>query len=257
MEHTRSSITTQKEMLEDDDDFDELEEQDSTDNPMLDPDAKAVDITPINPPTSQALDAQENLKQAYEAAAHQLAEKSQEADQYRNILEELGADAKNLRRMADEEEFLKAVRKSYETDPVDAFRMMVTRGQKELWDAVEERIDQAFREESEFKKRFEDFLNEPSNALLKPYEQEMEFLIRNKGLTPNESADLIRKIAEKRELAGRLRSAAAREIRNRSAVETGGEVGEPMDRDKEFLKIIKKAKTLDDMFSSLRKAPVW
>lgn len=257
MEPGQSTITKRNELLDNDDELNEEENPILKDNPMSSLNDGPTDDPSSSPSAPNTSDGRDDLQQAYETAERQLAEKTQEAEQYRTMLEELGADARSVRRMADEEEFLKHVRKSYDHDPVDAFRMMVTRAQKELWDAVEERIHEAFREESDFKKRFADFLNDPSNTALKPYEQEMEFLIRTKGLTSDESATLVRTIADKRDLASGLRSAAAREIRSRSAVETGGEIGEPVDKDKEFFKIVKKAKTLDDMFESLRKTSAW
>ena len=42
-------------------------------------------------------------------------------------------------------------------------------------------------------------------------------------------------------------------MRNRAAVESGGEINEPVDKDKEFYRLMKKAKTLDEMFAALRK----
>ena len=97
------------------------------------------------------------------------------------------------------------------------------------------------------------FSNDPANSRLRPYEQELEFLIRGKGFYPDEAADLLRSIENKRELTTKRRSAAAKEVRNRAAVESGGEINEPVDSDKEFYRLMKKAKTLDEMFAALRK----
>ena len=257
MDPRESSITGQTRLLNRDDEFQRDDEQASHETSGLDLDPMDPDHAEKTQETRDKFGSLEELQQAYEAVENQLVEKAQEADAYRKILEEMGADTGSLRFKADEDEFLKAVRQSYEKDPVDAFQMMVTRAQKELWDAVEDRINHVFRQEGQFNKLMGNFFNDPANSALKPYEQEMAFLIKDKGLLPREASELIRKIHEKRDLAGRLRSAAAGEVRNRSMVETGGDAGEPMDRDKEFFRIIKKAKTLDDMFAGLRKTGTW
>ena len=210
----------------------------------------------VNPPGPANNDfaSQEELLRAYRATESRLVEKEREAEEYRSILEQMGAGTRRLQVQADEETFIKEARESYQKDPVAAFMMMLTKARNEFRDTVEERIGQVFQEEHEFKRLLADFLNDPANSSLKPYEEQMELLMKDKGFHAQEAADLLRKIDGKRELAGRMRSAAAREIRNRSAVETGGEVGEPVDKDKEFYRIMKKAKTLEDMFDGLRKA---
>ncbi len=42
-------------------------------------------------------------------------------------------------------------------------------------------------------------------------------------------------------------------MRNRAAVESEGEIGEPQDADRKLNQVIKKAKNLDEMFAGLRK----
>jgi len=193
------------------------------------------------------------LLTVYKRLEQQLAEKAGEVDEYRRLLMQMGADTRHLRRQADDESFLKEMREQYGKDPVSATRMMLKKNQQELWEAMEDRITSTLNEHREFKRLLDGFLNEPANSNLRPYEQELEFLIRERGFYPKEAAELLKNIEVKREHSSRLKSAAAREIRNRSAVETDGEVGEPVDKDKEFYRVMKKARTLDDMFAGLRK----
>lgn len=190
---------------------------------------------------------------AYKRLEQQLAEKAGELDEYRRLLIQMGADTRHLRRQSEEESFLREIREQYVKDPVAATGMMLKKGQQELWEAMEDRIASRLDEHREFKRLLDGFLNEPANSGLRPYEQELEFLIRERGFYPKEAAALLRNIEGKREHSSRLKSAAAREVRNRSAVESDGEVGEPLDKDKEFYRVMKKARTLDDMFAGLRR----
>ena len=75
-------------------------------------------------------------------------------------------------------------------------------------------------------------------------------------MPPDQVVELFRGIEAKQQGDKKLRSAAAREIRNRAAVESGGDTGEPVDNVKEFDRLIKKAKNLDDMFKVLRKVKI-
>ena len=99
----------------------------------------------------------------------------------------------------------------------------------------------------------DEFLDHPSNSGLRSYRNELEFLIRERRLFPDEAADLVRSIHAKRNTSARRRSDAADDIRTRSAVESGGDISQPADRDQQFYKVMKKAKTLDEMFAGLRK----
>ena len=107
--------------------------------------------------------------------------------------------------------------------------------------------------QQEFGRLMDEFLDHPSNSGLRTYREQPEFLIRERRLFPDEAADLIRNIHTKRNTSARRRSDAADDIRTRSAVESGGDTGQPTDRDQQLYKMMKKAKTLDEMFAGLRK----
>ncbi len=191
--------------------------------------------------------------QAYRAAESKVQEKAREAEEYRRILDQMGHNAGLLLRQADEEAFMREIRESFQKDPVAATAMMIRKFQEGSQQDVEARIAEAVRDQGDFRRLFDEFLNDPANSRLRPYDKELEFLIRSKGFYPDEAADLLRSIENKRDLASRRRSAAAREVRTRAAVESGGEITEPVDSDKEFYRQMKKAKTLDEMFAALRK----
>jgi hypothetical protein len=196
----------------------------------------------------------EELLRAYKTAESRIQEKTREADEYRHILNQMGHDAGLLLRRADEEAFIREMRESFQTDPAAATAMMIKKFQEGSRQEVEARIEEAVRDQGEFRRLFEEFLSDPANSRLRPYEKELEFLIRSKGFYPNEAADLLTGIENKRDLAAKRRSAAAKEVRKRAAVESGGEINEPVDGDREFYRLMKNAKTLDEMFKVLRKA---
>lgn len=193
------------------------------------------------------------LLTGYKELEAQLAAKQHEIAEYRRLIEDMGSDSARMQEQAEKEAFLSQVRQSYEKDPVDAVRMMLDKAHGELWDAMEQRIGLAFDEQVRFKRLLGDFLSDPQNAVLKPYEEEMEYLIREKRLPATEAAELLRRIDSKRLAADRMRSEAASRIRKRSAMENGGEARDTVDKDREFYRVMKKARTLDDMFAGLRK----
>jgi hypothetical protein len=146
------------------------------------------------------------------------------------------------------------MRESFQKDPIAATAMMIKKFQDGSRQEVEARIEEAVRDHGEFRRLFDEFLSDPANSRLRPYERELDYLIRSKGFYPDEAADLLSSIEDKRELTAKKRTAAAKEVRTRATVESGGQVNEPVDNDKEFYRLMKKAKTLDEMFKTLRKA---
>lgn len=193
------------------------------------------------------------LLEAYQEAQRRYLEKAEEADRYRQALEELGRDTQLLAQKADNEAFMSRVREYFATDPVGATEAMIKKSQQDLVSFIDMRIAQAIEEHRNFGRLMTNLLNDPANARLKPYEAELEFLIRDKGLSPSEAVELLRALDTKRSTAGQKRAAIAKEIRNRSMLESDGEIGEPLDVDKEIDKILIKSKNLDEMFAGLRK----
>jgi hypothetical protein len=218
--------------------------EDSDDDQTQDPDSAKI---------GEKFSSPKELMQAYKTAESRMLEKAREADEYRRMLDEMGRDAGLVLRQAQEEAFIQEIRESFQKDPVAATAMMIKKFQEGSQEDVEARIAEAVRDQGDFRRLFDEFLNDPANSRLRPYEQELEFLIRGKGFFPDEAAALLRSVENKRELTTKRRSAAAKEVRNRAAVESGGEINEPVDKDKQFYRLMKKAKTLDEMFAALRK----
>jgi len=195
---------------------------------------------------------QEELLNAYRSLEVRIAAMEAEAANYRRMIERTGLDAQLLRKKSDDEAFLQSIRSKYEADPVSAVNKLVERAQAEIWQAVEGRIERAFKDHREFKMGLQQFLDDPKNGGLKGHERLVEHLIRDKGVPPEQVAGIVKQIEADITRKSRLRAAAAKTIRNQAAVETGGEMGEPVDKDKELDRVIKKAKTLDDLFAGLR-----
>lgn len=195
----------------------------------------------------------EEILTSYRNLEARIAAMERQAEEYRAVLEKMGLDTRILRQKADVDGFLQQMRESFEKDPVGTVNKMVNRTAHELWEAVENRIRGAFNEHRAFKRLLEEFLGDPQNAGLRPYERQLEVLLRDRGMNLPDAVKLLREVHGTAGKNSRLRSQAAREIRNRSVVETGGEVGEPIDDDRELERVLKRSKSLDDMFDGLRK----
>jgi hypothetical protein len=195
----------------------------------------------------------EELLQAYNNAKALLQEKTMEAESYRRDLEGIGSHGRLLAQHANEEHFMRQIRDYYDRDPFAATEAMIQKAQEDLMALMEMRIAQTFHQERHFGRALDDFLSDPANARLRPYAQELEFLIREKGLNSDEAAALLHSLDDKHESVTRKRSAAAKEVRNLAAMDNEGEVGEPQDVDRKLNQVIKKSRNLDEMFAGLRK----
>lgn len=195
---------------------------------------------------------QEELLNTYRTLETRIAAMEEQAGAYRRMLEQTGMDAQMLRKKADDETFLQSLRSQYDADPLSAINKLVERAQMELWQMMERRIDGAFKDQRNFKMLLQKFLDDPKNEGLKKHKRLVEHLIMDRGVRPEEVGAIIRDIESNSSQKSRLRAAAAKEIRNQAAVETGGEMGEPVDKDKDLDRVIKDAKTLDDLFAGLR-----
>ena len=177
-----------------------------------------------------------------------------ELDHYRRLFHDMRSDAEQKLRQADEEAFLNEVRASYEKDPIAAFRMMLDKTQFEMWHAIQDQLQNELKRDAQQRKMLNDLLGDPANSLLKPYTDEIEYLVSDRGFEPEEAARFLRTVAQKAGANQRNKAHAVERMRHRSSVESGGGPSRPTDPDREFYRIIKKAKTLDDMFEGLRKA---
>ena len=217
-----------------------------------DEDEPKLDARPEGKPRED-FGSEQELLEKYKLADQRALEKAAEAANYKRMLDKLGHDTRRLLQQADDEAFIKEFRDSYAKDPVAAITKMIGRVQQETLSAVEARMGGSINFQQEFGRLMDEFLDHPSNSGLRTYRNELEFLIRERRLFPDEAADLIRSIHTKRNTSAKRRSDAADDIRTRSAVESGGDTGQPTDRDQQLYKMMKKAKTLDEMFAGLRK----
>jgi hypothetical protein len=145
---------------------------------------------------------------------------------------------------------------AYENNPLETTDMMIKQAKMEHWNAMEARLKE-FLTQLEGKLGFNDafsrMLELPTNAALKPYTDQIRFLVTGMGLDPEAALQFVRSITETKDRGSDMRSAAAREIRNRSTVESAGPQGSEAGKDKDLDRVLKQSKTLEDMFEGLRK----
>lgn len=211
------------------------------------PDERSLDEHPPNDeqePTDEP--SKEDLINAYKAA-------KEEADHYRKLLEATGRQVDNHSKLSDRAAFLEGVRGMFQRDPVAAMDEMIKRSQNEVLDVVESYVTGVLEKEQTIERFLADFLNDPANMKLKPFKEELAFLIGKKGMNPGEAASVAHSILGKQENGISRKRAAAQAIRNKATVESDGEPGEPADEDADFAKVVKKAKNLQEMFAGLRK----
>jgi hypothetical protein len=210
-------------------------------------DAEALDErTPADeqPPPSEI--SREDLMKALAAA-------QDEADGYRKLLEETGKNTEDRAKLAERTAFLNHMRGLYEKDPISATDEMIRRAQIEVLDLVEGYVSQVLDKEQSINRLLGEFLNDPANAKLKPFKDELACLIGQKGMKAGEAASVTHRILAKHENGADRKRAAAQAIRNKATVESDGEPGEPADEDSGFAGVVKKSKNLHEMFAGLRK----
>lgn len=217
------------------------ETDEGSDQPERSPDESTGSMSP------------EELLEAYQLTQQLLQQKEMETRNLQQALQRLGQQAGKVLRGAEEHSFMSGIRSDFARDPVSATAMMIRKFQEDALNEFNTRIEERLQDERNFGRFIRDFLGAPDNAGLAAYEDELEFLIRDVGMPPDAAVAIIRSIHKKQETAAGRRSAAAKAVRNRSMVESTGEVGEPVDKDKEFDRVLEKAKTLEDMFAGLRK----
>ncbi|MFC1836639.1 hypothetical protein ACFL2Q_18260 [Thermodesulfobacteriota bacterium] len=159
----------------------------------------------------------------------------------------------DLMQKEQHQSLMRELGEAYKENPFDTTVMLVEQAKQELAELVEMRIHEALVNERTFARLVDDLLDEPENADVRPYRDELDFLITEKGLPPDEALELIRSLERRRSGMVDKRTVAAREIRNRSVLESGGEVSDSGDDDKELDRVLKKSKSLDEMFAGLRK----
>jgi hypothetical protein len=193
------------------------------------------------------------LAEAYTGVEALVRRQSEEMEEMRGLLSQMDTHARDVVKGVNHDSFMNRVRETFDHDPVSAVTEMIKKYQEDALNEMETRFEQRLQDQTDFSRFMNDFLSDPNNSALRPYQSELEFLIRQNNMEPGSAAELVRNIASKGGQTARRRSEMAKAIRNRSVVESAGDVDEPVDHDQEFDRVLKKAKTLDEMFAGLRK----
>jgi hypothetical protein len=195
----------------------------------------------------------QELHDSFQALEQLVHEKSRQVDQLLEALDHAKANVSMMTRDNEEQDYLNQIRTVYDQDPVAATFMMIKKFQEDALNDFDGRMQQQNHERHNHSRIMDDFFAMPGNLELRPHRNELEFLIQEQGLDPETAAAIVRNIAGKSSHSSAKREAAARAVRNRSMVENAGEVGEPTKKDAEFDRILKRSKTLDEMFNRLSK----
>jgi hypothetical protein len=132
--------------------------------------------------------------------------------------------------------------------------MLVGKARDDLARLMDEKIYEAFGAREQFNRLMDDFLDDPSNNSLKGFRDELEFLIRDRGIEPKQAAGFLKTIESKTRKSATRKSEALREVRTRSMTESGGQPLQTGDPDRELTRALRQAKSLDDMFAALKRS---
>jgi hypothetical protein len=143
----------------------------------------------------------------------------------------------------------------FKQDPVAAVQAIMEKTASEIREQIESSVFKRIENQLEFSGIIGDFLDRPENRSLKPYDNDFTSLVRDRGMKLSEAAETLRRIIAKHDGILSRRSAIAEDVRKKSHVETGSQRSNPLNRDEEFDRLMKKAKNLDEMFAGLAKLP--
>ncbi len=138
----------------------------------------------------------DELLQAYNNLKTLLQEKTTEAERYRRDLEGNGNQGRLMAQHANDEMYSRHIREYYDRDPFSATEAMIQKAQEDVMTLMEMRMAQSFHQDRHFSRVLDDCLSDPANARLRPYAQELEFLIREKGLDSDEAAGLLHSLED-------------------------------------------------------------
>ncbi len=189
----------------------------------------------------------------FDEAKSLISRQSHEIELLRGMLDDLLAKNQTLAQNSDDESFMRDVRAMYHQDPLGATDAMLKRFQDNVFQEMERRLHDAVNHNRHIEDSMSSLADDPNYSGLKPFREELEHLVRARGLNPREAADLINQVRRKNENAAKKISSMAKEVRNRSMVESEGEVGEPLNMEREFNNVVKKSKNLNQMFAGFRK----
>ncbi len=214
------------------------------------PDAK----TDREPSTDDAPVADINaILKSIRSFEEELTRNREEIGNQRELLELLGADTWSRKRQADESAFMREIRETFEKDPAQATSNMIKKAQEQMWQAFENRLNQEAGQKAAFDQFMEKLVSNPEKASMGKFRDEIEFLVRNKGIEPGESIGLIEKIAGKFNRINDRKQAAIKKMRSESQFESSGRPDSRDEPDLEFTRLMSQAANLDEMFANLRK----
>ena len=183
----------------------------------------------------------------------ELARNRKEIESQRELLELLGEDTWSKRVAADEQAFLDNVRETFAKDPAQATSILIAKAQEKLWNAFEKRLNEETRQKTELERFMGQITSNPDKAPMNDFRDEIEFLVRERGLAPEESVGLIEKITAKLSRSNDRKRAAIRKMRSESQFESAGHASNTADADREFTRLMSQARSLEEMFANLGK----
>ena len=205
---------------------------------------------PGHTPAGPEQDIDSTIKDLIKQSLQTRAELSETRDMFRKIVEK----ERVTESRAVDDDFLKQAREHYHADPFQGAAMLVGKARDDLARLMDEKIYEAFGAREQFNRLMDDFLDDPSNNSLKGFRDELEFLIRDRGIEPKEAAGFLKTVESKTRKSATRKSEALREVRTRSMTESGGQPLQTGDPDRELTRALRQAKSLDDMFAALKRS---
>lgn len=161
---------------------------------------------------------------------------------------------RNGTRNTQVEEFWDDLGRAYQQDPLLTTHMMIVQANEDLMEEIESRLESAMEARS-FKEELNEIIDQPENSQLKAYKKHLEYLSLDKGLDPMDAVDFLMSIVGDQSTG--KRAIAAKNVRNQSTMEVGQGRRRPgQGAEGDFDKVLKKSKTLNEMFEGLRKIPL-
>ena len=215
--------------------------------------AKSPDDRPENLGADENVADLKNLMMSIKNFQEELNRNRKDIESHRELLELLGAGAWSRQSQADEESFLKDIREAFVKDPAQATSTIMKKAKEQLWQEFEKRISEEARQKAEFDRFMKGVASDPKKNGLNHFRDEIEYLVRTRGLEPGETVGLIEKIASKINEINQRKNQAINRMRSESQFEASRNSDSNKDPDKEFTKLMSQAKNLDEMFANLRK----
>ncbi|MCL5126102.1 MAG: hypothetical protein M1511_16695 [Deltaproteobacteria bacterium] len=202
-------------------------------------------------PTSNA--SEQDTMLALRDLLRQSVETKAELAETRNLVRKIIDSELTSANRASEDDFIRQAKEHYQSDPFQGAAMLVGKARDDLVKLMDQKIYEAFGAREQFNRLMDDFLDDPSHHSLKSFRNELEFLIRDRGVEPREAASFLKAIEGKARKAAIQKTETMREVRNRATTEQVSRPLETPDQDRELTRAFKQARNLDEMFAALKK----